>query len=131
MAVLRYGVVTPRGIVLTRPLRLMSSPFAREGAALQTVQPWVDRPDLLSAAQIARTKALTDAARAARGTFGVVFNPTTGRMMPAIAGKVAATIAGKLSPEERIARRRAAAAAYAARKRTGAPYLAWKAMAGA
>lgn len=131
MAVLRYGVVTPRGIVLTRPLRLMSSPFAREGAALQTVQPWTDRPDLLSPAQIARTKALADAARGARGTFGVVFNPNTGRMMPAIAGKVAATISGKLSPTERLSRSRAAAAAAAARKRTGAPYLAWKAMAGA
>jgi len=131
MAVLRNAVVTPRGIVMTRPLRLMSAPFAKEGAALQETQPWVGRPDLLSPAQIARTAALASAARAARGTYGTVFNPATGRMMPAIAGRVAETISGRLSPEARIAAARRAAEAGRARKQVGAPYLRWKAMSGA
>jgi hypothetical protein len=130
MAVLRGALVTPRGIVLPRPLRLMMSPFAAEGVAVQQTQTWVGRPDLLSPAQIARTRALTEAARAARGTYGVVTNPATGRPMPAIAAKVRDTISGRLSPEERIARRRAAAAKYREAERARPSYLAWKAMAG-
>lgn len=98
---------------------------------MQASQPWVGRPDLLSPKQIARTKALTDAARAAKGTYGTVFNPATGRMMPALAGKVAETISGKLSPAERVSRARAAAAAYRARKRATAAYRKWKELAGA
>lgn len=97
---------------------------------MQVTQPWVDRPDLLSPAQIERTRALSEAAMAARGTFGVVFNPATGKMMPAIAGKVRDTIAGKLTPEERIRRAREAAARYRARKRARPAYLRWAEMSG-
>jgi len=130
MAVLREALVTPRGIVLVRPLRLLMSPFAKEGVAMQVTQPWVGRPDLLSPAQIARTKALITAAKAAAGTFGVVFNPATGKMMPAIAGKVRDTISGKLAPAERLEHRRASAKAYRARRRERPEYLAYLAKLG-
>lgn len=132
MVVLKAGTVriTPRGIELVRPLRLMISPFAKEGAAMQWAQPWVGRPDKLKPAQIKRTKALAEAAKAAKGTFGTVTNPKTGRPMPAIAAKVAETIAGKLAPEERLRRRREAARKYAEKKRRSIYYQRWKAMAG-
>lgn len=126
MAVLRHALVTPRGITMIRPLRLMVSPFKREMVALQTAQHWVGNPAALSPAQIRRTVALTSAATAARGTFGTVFNPATGRMMPAIAAKVRDTITGKISPEERIARRRAVAAAYREERRKRPEYIAYR-----
>ena len=128
MALLRDALITPRGVALVRPLRLMVSPFKKEMVALQTAQPWVGNPAALSPAQIRRTVALTSAATAARGTFGTVFNPATGRMMPAIAAKVRETITGKIGPEERITRRRAAAARYAEARRRRPEYLAYKAL---
>jgi len=130
MVLLKNALVTPRGIVLTRPLRLMVSPFAKEGVALQNTQPWVGRPDLLSPDQIARTKALAETAKSLRGTYGVVYNPRTGRMMPAIAARVAEIIPGKLTPEERLSRRREAAARYREMKRARPEYQAWRLMAG-
>ncbi|MEM2265515.1 MAG: hypothetical protein QW687_01600 [Candidatus Hadarchaeales archaeon] len=125
MTVLRQALVTPRGIVLPRPLRLMVSPFRREGVALQTCQPWVGNPAALTAAQVKRTAALIKAATAAKGTYGVVFNPRTGRMMPAIAKKVQETIEGKLTPEERIAHRRMFAERYRISRRARAEYQAY------
>jgi hypothetical protein len=125
MAVLRNALVTPRGIVLTRPLRLMVSPFRKEGVALQSCQPWVGNPAALSPDQIRRTAALIKAATAAKGTFGTVYNPATGRMMPAIAAKVRDTIEGKLTPETRIAHRRAFAERYRKSKRVRAEYQAY------
>jgi hypothetical protein len=130
MAVLREALVTPRGIVLVRPLRLMMSPFAKEGVALQTTQPWVGDPSKLSPKQIARTKALITAAKGAAGTYGTVYNPATGKMMPAIAAKVRDTIEGKLSPTERVEHRRAAAKAYRERKRARPEYISFLARLG-
>lgn len=133
MVMLRGALVTPRGIVMPRPLRLMTSPFSEEGAALQLGQPWVGDPSKLTDAQIKRTKALIEAARAAKGTLGTVINPKSkrGAPMPAIAKKVAETISGKLSPEERLARRRAAAEKYRAARRARPEYLAYLARLGA
>jgi len=131
MTVLREALVTPRGIVLVRPLRLMMSPFSKYGVAMQTTQPWVGHPEKLSDAQIARTKALISAAKAAAGTFGTVLNPATGKMMPAIAAKVRDTITGKLTPEERVRRRREFAKRYREKKRTRPEYLAYLARLGA
>lgn len=128
MAVLKDALVTPRGIVLVRPLRLMMSPFAKEGVALQTTQPWVGDPSKLSPKQIERTKALTSAAKGAAGTFGTVLNPKTGKLMPAIAAKVRDTITGKLTPAARLRARRAAAKRYAAARRKRPEYLAYLAM---
>jgi len=130
MTVLREALVTPRGIVLVRPLRLMVSPFSKYGVALQTVQPWTGDPSKLSDAQIARTKALISAAKAAAGTYGTVINPKTGKPMPAIAAKVRDTITGKLTPEEKIRRRREAAKRYREKKRTRPEYLAYLARLG-
>jgi hypothetical protein len=130
MTVLKEALVTPRGIVLERPLRLMMSPFAKEGVALQTTQPWVGDPSNLSPKQIARTKALIKAAKAAAGTYGKVYNPATGKMMPAIAAKVRDTIEGKLTPTERVEHRRAAAKASRERKRAKPGYLAYLAKLG-
>lgn len=130
MAVLRHALVTPRGIVLLRPLRLMYSPFSKHLCALQTVQPWVGDPSKLSDAQIARTKALIEAAKRAAGTYGTVMNPKTGRPMPAIAAKVAEIIAGKLSPEEKVKRRREAAAKYREKKKMRPEYIAYLARIG-
>jgi hypothetical protein len=130
MAVLKNALVTPRGIVLIKPLRLMMSPFAKEGVAMQGTQPWVGDPSQLSPAQIARTKALISAAKAAAGTYGVVYNPATGKMMPAIAEKVRDTITGKLTPEERVRRRREAAKKYREKKRARPEYLAYLAKLG-
>ncbi len=131
MAVLREALVTPRGIVLVRPLRLMMSPFAKEGVALQTTQPWVGHPERLSPSQIDRTKALIEAAKGAKGTYGTVYNPKTGKMMPAIAKKVQETIRGKLTPEEKIKRRREFAARYREARRKRPEYLAYLAKLGA
>jgi hypothetical protein len=128
MVVLRNALVTPRGIVLARPLRLMVSPFRKEGVALQTCQPWVGNPAALSPAQIKRTAALIKAAVAAKGTYGTVYNPKTGRMMPAIAAKVRDTIEGKLTPEERIAHRRMFSERYRKEKRVRAEYQAYLTM---
>jgi len=128
MTVLKEARVTPRGIVLVRPLRLMMSPFSPHDVALQTTQPWVGHPERLSPAQIKRTKALIDAAKAAKGTYGTVFNPATGKMMPAIAAKVRDTITGKLTPEERIKRRREAAKRYREKRRKRPEYLAYLAL---
>lgn len=130
MAVLKEALVTPQGIVLVRPLRLMASPFSKHGVAMQTTQPWVGDPSKLSPAQIARTKALITAAKAAAGTYGVVYNPATGKMMPAIAEKVRDTITGKLAPEERVRRRREAAKKYREKKRARPEYLAYLAKLG-
>jgi len=131
MTVLRNALVTPAGIVLVRPLRLMTSPFKKEGVALQITQPWVGDPSKLSDTQIARTKALITAAKAAVGTFGTVFNPATGRMMPNIAAKVRDTITGKLTPETRLEHRRASAKRYREAKRARPEYLAYLARLGA
>jgi hypothetical protein len=131
MAVLKEALVTPRGIVLVRPLRLLMSPFSKEGVALQTTQPWVGDPSKLSPAQITRTRALITAAGAAKGTYGTVHNPATGKMMPAIAAKVRDTISGKLDLGTKLAHRRAAATAYASRRRQRPEYLAYLAKLGA
>lgn len=131
MAVLREALVTPRGIVLVRPLRLMMSPFSKEGVAMQITQPWVGHPERLSPNQIARTRALITAAKAAVGTFGVVFNPATGKMMPAIAAKVRDTITGKLTPEEKVTKRREMAKRYREERRKRPEYLAYLAKLGA
>jgi hypothetical protein len=125
MAVLKEALVTPRGIVLVRPLRLLMSPFSKYGVAMQTTQPWVGDPSKLSLDQVKRTKALITAARAAAGTFGTVYNPATGKMMPAIAAKVRDTITGKLTPAERLEHRRAFAKRYREAKRKRPEYLAY------
>ena len=98
---------------------------------MQTTQPWVGHPERLSPSQTARTKALITAAKEAAGTFGVVFNPATGKMMPAIAAKVRDTITGKLTPEERAAKRRELAKRYREERRKRPEYLAYLAKLGA
>lgn len=108
MVVVRDVVLTSKGLQLMRGIRVMSSPFSESGGAIQNVQPWVGHPAALSSEQLRRTSALTSAATGAKGTFGTTINPRTGRPMPAIAAKVRDTISGKLSPSEKLARRRAA-----------------------
>jgi hypothetical protein len=130
MALLRHAYVTPRGIVLERPLRLMVSPFSPYGTAMQEAQPWTTNLMSLSKKQMDRIKALVEAAKAAKGTYGTVFNPRTGRLMPAIAAEVAARISGKLTPEERLKRRREAAAAYRLKKPHPAGYEELRAIVG-
>jgi len=114
--------------VLVRPLRLMVSPFNKYGVAIQTCQPWVGDPSKLSEAQVKRTGELIKAAKAAAGTYGTVINPKTGKPMPAIAAKVRDTIAGKLTPEEKLRRRRAAAKRYREAKRKRPEYIAYLAL---
>lgn len=106
------------------------SPFSKYGVAMQQVQPWVGDPSKLSDAQIARTKALISAAKAAAGTYGTVINPKTGKPMPAIAAKVRDTITGKLTPEEKLRRRREAAKRYREARRKRPEYLAYLARLG-
>jgi hypothetical protein len=130
MVLLKTALITPRGIVLERGLRLMMSPFHKLGVAMQTVQPWVGDPSKLSDKQIERTKALIEAAKAAAGTYGTVYNPRTGRMMPAIAAKVQEKVTGKLTPEEKVKRRREASKAYREKKRKRPEYLAYLARVG-
>lgn len=125
MTVLREALVTPRGIVMPRPLRLMVSPFRVGQVALQRTQPWVGRPDLLSPAQLRRTKLLAETAKALRGTFGVGVNPKTGLPIPMIALKVGELIPEKLTPAERIRRKRAAAKAYREKLHERPAYQRW------
>ncbi len=88
MVELKGARVTPDGIVLERGMRLMSSPFAASGAALQNLQPWVDNPQNLTDAQLETVGHLINAAKSNEGTTGTVENPRTGRPMPRMAQAV-------------------------------------------
>lgn len=88
MTVLEGAQALPDGTIDMGDMRLMLSPFAESGAALQSVQRWVGDPGALSPDQIQVTGQLIKAAKDAEGTKGTTENPATGKPMPKIAKRV-------------------------------------------
>jgi len=125
-----YGTaVHPSGLIGIAPIRVLVSPFEkRVKAAVQRVQPWIGRPDLLSTEQLRRTGYLALAAKEAEGTYGTEVDAVTGRLMPKIAIKVRETLEGKgltYTAEERAKRRRLFALRYRRKKQATALHAAY------